>query len=137
MAENIMNIGDVEKLTGLSSKSIRLYEEKGLITPPARSAAGYRQYTPQHIQQLHLIARAKRAGFSLAECQEFVRLADDPQRQSRDVKQRAQEKLHDIEAKISELTEIKQQLQTWISACPGDTSSHCPIIDDLIQHDDL
>ena len=57
-----MNIGDIAKLTGLSSKSIRLYEEKQLITPPRRSDSGYREYGDQHVQELNLISRAKTLG---------------------------------------------------------------------------
>ena len=40
-----MNISDVAKITGLTSKAIRFYEEKGLVTPPMRSENGYRTYT--------------------------------------------------------------------------------------------
>ncbi len=81
-----MNIGAVAKLTGLSSKSIRLYEDKGIISPPARSDSGYREYSDNHIQELNLVSRAKNAGFSLQECKEFVQLAHNPNRKSSEVK---------------------------------------------------
>ncbi len=58
-----MNIGAVAKLTGLSSKSIRLYEDKGIISPPARSDSGYREYSDNHIQELNLVSRAKTQDF--------------------------------------------------------------------------
>ena len=44
-----MNISDVAKKTGLTSKAIRFYEEKGLVTPPLRSENGYRSYTQLHL----------------------------------------------------------------------------------------
>lgn len=47
-----MNISDVAKITGLTSKAIRFYEEKGLVTPPMRSENGYRTYTQQHLNEL-------------------------------------------------------------------------------------
>jgi len=128
-----MNIGAVSKLTGLSSKSIRLYEDKGLITAPLRSESGYREYSQQHVQQLNLISRAKNAGFSLLECKEFVHLASNPNRKSSEVKAKAKEKLKEIEIKIRELKEIEKQLKQWVTACPGDSSSDCPIIEDLIK----
>ncbi|WP_114783567.1 Cu(I)-responsive transcriptional regulator [Vibrio tetraodonis] len=128
-----MNIGAVSKLTGLSSKSIRLYEEKGVISPPSRSDAGYREYHDQHIQELNLVSRAKNAGFSLQECKEFVQLAQNPKRTSRAVKQKAQQKLNEVEVKISQLQEIQQQLTSWINACPGDEGSQCPIIEELTK----
>ncbi|WP_428776323.1 Cu(I)-responsive transcriptional regulator [Vibrio sp.] len=128
-----MNIGVVADLTGLSSKSIRLYEDKGIITPPLRTDAGYREYTDHHVVELKLISRAKNAGFSLAECRDFVRLAQNPNRKSSEVKAHAEEKLKEVELKLRELNEIKKQLKGWISACPGDGGSHCPIIDDLTK----
>lgn len=128
-----MNIGVVAKLTGLSSKSIRLYEDKGIISPPARSESGYREYSDKHIQELNLVSRAKNAGFSLQECKEFVQLAHNPNRKSSDVKARTIDKLKEVEEKISHLIEIKQQLESWVSSCPGDAESHCPIIDELTK----
>lgn len=53
-----MNISDVAKITGLTSKAIRFYEEKGLVTPPMRSENGYRTYTQQHLNELTLLRRA-------------------------------------------------------------------------------
>ncbi|MDF2155402.1 Cu(I)-responsive transcriptional regulator [Vibrio sp. CAU 1672] len=128
-----MNIGEVAKLTGLSAKSIRLYEEKGIISSPARSDAGYREYSATHIQELNLVSRAKSAGFSLQECREFVQLAGNPNRKSSEVKSKTLDKLHEVEQKIAHLMEIKQQLESWASACPGDAKSRCPIIDELIK----
>jgi len=128
-----MNIGAVSKLTGLSSKSIRLYEDKGLITAPGRSDSGYREYSERHVQELNLISRAKNAGFSLLECKEFVQLASNPNRKSSEVKAKAKEKLLEVEMKIKELKEIERQLKSWVSACPGDANSQCPIIEDLTK----
>ncbi len=127
----MMNISQIAKLTGLSAKSIRLYEEKGLITVPLRSTSGYRTYTPQHIDDLLLIARCRRVGFSLDECKAMLTLANDPQRTRAAVRARAQEKLQEVSSKLNELTLIKQQLEEWIASCPGDEGHDCPIIEEL------
>lgn len=58
-----MNISDVAKLS-LTSKAIRFYEEKGLVTPPMRSENGYRTYTQQHLNELTLLRRARQVGFN-------------------------------------------------------------------------
>ncbi|MFH4894688.1 Cu(I)-responsive transcriptional regulator [Vibrio sp. Y42_MX_L11] len=128
-----MNIGAVAKLTGLSSKSIRLYEDKGIISPPVRSDSGYREYSDNHIQELNLVSRAKNAGFSLQECKELVQLAHNPNRKSSEVKARTIDKLMEVEEKIAHLMEIKTQLEGWVSSCPGDAESRCPIIDELTK----
>ncbi|NLS12178.1 Cu(I)-responsive transcriptional regulator [Vibrio sp. SM6] len=130
-----MNIGEIAKRTGLSSKAIRMYEEKGLITAPSRSEGDYRVYGDVQLQELNLIARAKLAGFSLLECGEFVQLARDPNRKSAEVKAHAQDKLNEVNQKIAALTQIKHQLEQWVSRCPGDEGSGCPIIDDLTRTD--
>jgi len=63
-----MNISIVAKKTGLTSKAIRFYEDKGLVTPPLRGDNGYRSYTQQHINELTLLRQARQVGFNLEEC---------------------------------------------------------------------
>ncbi len=58
-----MNISDVAKKTGLTSKAIRFYEEKGLVTPPLRSENGYRTYSQQHLDELTLPRLAQQRQF--------------------------------------------------------------------------
>jgi DNA-binding transcriptional MerR regulator len=69
-----MNISDVAKKTGLTSKAIRFYEEKGLVTAPIRTDNGYRSYSPKHIEELTLLRQARQVGFNLDECGELVAL---------------------------------------------------------------
>lgn len=127
----MMNISQVAKATQLSSKSIRLYEEKGLISTPLRSVNGYRQYSHSHIEELLVIARAKRVGFTLEECKALVHLANNSETTSAEVKRRAEEKLAEVKIKLAELTVIKTQLEKWVADCPGDSGNACPIMDDL------
>ncbi|WP_312950012.1 Cu(I)-responsive transcriptional regulator [Superficieibacter sp.] len=126
-----MNISDVAKRTGLTSKAIRFYEEKGLVTPPLRSENGYRSYTQQHIEELTLLRQARLVGFNLEECGELVDLFNDPARHSADVKKRTLEKVAEIEQHIVQLQEMRQQLLTLAESCPGDDSADCPIINNL------
>lgn len=129
-----MNISEVAGLTGLTAKSIRLYEDKGLIQPPFRSDNGYRQYAQSHLDDLKLIARCRRVGFTLDECRTLVALANDPSRTSSAVKSKAEEKLMQVTEKLHELEVIQRQLQEWIAECPGDDGSDCPIIENLKGH---
>ncbi|KZM42429.1 transcriptional regulator [Marinomonas sp. SBI22] len=66
-----MYIGEASKLTGLSVKAIRLYEEKGLIRVPARSGS-YRIYSKADIEILNLIAESKRLGVTLASLKNVI-----------------------------------------------------------------
>ncbi|WP_394247519.1 Cu(I)-responsive transcriptional regulator [Vibrio profundi] len=132
-----MNISEVVELTQLSAKSIRLYEDKGVISSPLRSVNGYRIYGPKQLKELSVVARARRAGFSLDECRALVELADNPCRESAAVKAKAQKKLDEVNKKIADLMSIKSTLEEWVEKCPGDSSSDCPIIDSLIEEQNI
>jgi len=126
-----MNISEVAKKTGLTSKAIRFYEEKGLVTPPLRSENGYRSYSAKHLEELMLLRQARQVGFNLEECREMVQLFNNPQRHSADVKARTLDKVVEIEAHIQELTLMRERLLALAASCPGDESADCPIINDL------
>ena len=126
-----MNISDVAKKTGLTSKAIRFYEEKGLVTPPLRGDNGYRYYAQKHLDELTLLRQARQVGFNLEECGELVNLFNDPARHSADVKARTLQKVAEIERHIVELQAMRDQLLTLADACPGDDGADCPIIDNL------
>jgi MerR family copper efflux transcriptional regulator len=126
-----MNISDVANKTGLTSKAIRFYEEKGVVTPPLRSENGYRSYNPHHIEELNLLRQARQVGFTLDECRELVLLFNDPARHSADVKARTLQKADEIAAHIEELHAMRARLLALAEACPGDDSAECPIINNL------
>ncbi len=128
-----MNISEAAKLTNLSTKSIRLYEDKGVITAPLRSENGYRSYDKKQIKELGIVAKARSAGFSLDECRALVELGDNPCRESADVKAKALSKLEEVNKKIEDLLAIQKTLKEWVEQCPGDSNSHCPIIDSLVE----
>ncbi|WP_345830979.1 Cu(I)-responsive transcriptional regulator [Erwinia sp. HDF1-3R] len=126
-----MNISDVAKKTGLTSKTIRFYEEKGLVTPPLRSENGYRSYSSKHIEELTLLRQARQVGFNLEECREMIGLFNNPQRHSADVKARTLDKVAEIESHIHELNLMRTRLLALAESCPGDDSADCPIINNL------
>ena len=77
-----MKIGEVAERTALSIRSLRHYDELGLVIPSAHSRGGFRLYTPGDVERLLLIRRIKPLGFSLermrALCRALDRRADDP-----------------------------------------------------------
>lgn len=126
-----MNISDVAKKTGLTSKAIRFYEEKGVVTPPLRSENGYRSYNAHHLDELNLLRQARQVGFTLDECRELVALFNNPSRHSADVKARTLQKADEIAAHIEELHAMRARLLALAEACPGDEGAECPIIKNL------
>lgn len=103
-----MNISSVAKKTGLTPKAIRFYEQKGLVSPPARRENGYRSYNALHLEELTLLRQARQVGFTLEECRELVVLFNDPGRHSDDVKRRTLAKVREIEVHIAELNQMRQ-----------------------------
>ncbi len=125
-----MNIGDTAKLTGLPAKTIRYYEEIGLVVP-SRSSNGYRHYQGEHVHRLAFIQRARRLGFGIDECRGLLSLYDDKQRTSSDVKKIAEEKIMEIDRKLAELTVMRATLARLADTCHGDDRPDCPILEDL------
>ncbi|AJP05715.1 MerR family transcriptional regulator [Streptomyces cyaneogriseus subsp. noncyanogenus] len=71
-----MQIGEVAERTGLSLRTIRHYEEAGLVIPSARSKGGFRLYTESDVERLMVIRRMKPLGFSLEEMRDLLEITD-------------------------------------------------------------
>lgn len=125
-----MNISAAAEATGLPAKTIRYYEEIGLLCPP-RGDNGYRDYDDQQLHRLAFLQRARSLGFSIDECRLLLSLYDDKGRASSDVKRIALEKVGEIERKIEELSAMRSTLTHLAENCHGDGRPECPILDDL------
>ncbi len=130
-----MNISEVARLTGLTNKAIRFYEEKGLIAMPSRGPNGYREYRQQHIDELNLIKQAKVAGFSLEECKGLISLYNNPKRRSAEIKARTLQKIEQLDQQLQQIQTMRNTLAKLAERCPGDDSSSCPIMQQLINGD--
>lgn len=126
-----MNISDAARLSGLSNKMVRHYESVGLIRPPARSTAGYRQYSQRNVDELAFIAHARTLGFSITQIGDLLDLRQDPHRASRQVKAVAQQHLQELDAKMQQLKHMQTLLTDMISKCPGDDEPNCSILQQL------
>ncbi|WP_420335486.1 Cu(I)-responsive transcriptional regulator [Roseibium sp.] len=125
-----MNIGTASEQSRLPVKTIRYYEDIGLVRP-LRSENGYRDFSDADLQTLKFLQRARSLGFSIEECRELLSLYEDGNRASADVKAITQSKIVEIDRKIDELKSLKRVLTTLSDACHGDSRPTCPIIDDL------
>ena len=125
-----MNIGDVAEASGLPAKTIRYYEDIGLVRP-ARSDNGYRSFRDSDVHKLIFLSRARSLGFTIEDCRTLLSLYEDRERASADVKALAQEHLAEIEKKIAELQSLRATLSRLVSSCHGDDRPDCPILDGL------
>ena len=126
-----MKISDVADRSGLPPKTIRYYEEIGLVRPASRQGNGYRDYDDRDVQVLRFLKRARGLGFSVADCRNLLSLYEDRERASADVKALAQHRVAEIDRKIAELHTMRDALDHLIERCHGDDRPDCPILDDL------
>lgn len=125
-----MNIGDVARRSGLPAKTIRYYEDIGLVKP-GRDANGYRRFGEADLHKLAFLGRARSLGFSIEDCRSLMMLYEDRARSSSQVKEIARGHLGRIEDKLRELQEMHRTLSHLVAECAGDDRPDCPILRDL------
>jgi len=103
-----VTIGELAKEVNLNPKTIRYYEEVGLLSKPRRSESGYRLYSKYEVDRLRLVRRAKILGLSLAEIKELVEYAVDGRCNALE-----QRLLALVEAKLGEVDQRMQDLATF------------------------
>lgn len=128
-----MNIGTVAENVGVPPKTIRYYEDKGLIRKADRQPNGYRAYSELHMRELKFIKRARSLGFSVAEVRALLDLWRDKRRTSAAVKVLAARHLDALDRRIVELQSVRRSLAHLVEHCRGDERPDCPILDDLGQ----
>jgi MerR family copper efflux transcriptional regulator len=125
-----MNIGEVAQKSGLPPKTIRYYEEIGLLTP-LRNHNGYRAFRASDLHKLAFLGRSRSLGFSIEDCRTLLALYEDHDRASGDVKAVANHHLDRIDAKLKELQAMRETLSELVHTCAGDNRPDCPILSDL------
>ena len=125
-----MNISDVAKSTTLPAKTIRYYEEIGLIKPD-RGANGYRSFSQTDVHKLQFLARSRALGFSIDDCRALLALYENDARASSEVKAIARRHLEEIARKIADLRGLEATLSHLVETCAGDDRPNCPILEDL------
>lgn len=127
-----MNIGEAARLCGLPAKTIRYYEDIGLVVP-ARAGNGYRDYAASDVHKLGFLGRARALGFAIEDCRALLDLYDDGARASSDVRSIAASHLAGIEQKIQDLREMHETLSDLVASCAGDDRPDCPILKSLAE----
>lgn len=125
-----MNIADVATRSGLRAKTIRYYEDIGLVKP-LRATNGYRVFRESDLHKLTFLGRARALGFTIDDCRALLALYEDESRASADVKQITKKHLDEIEAKIVDLQAMHATLTHLFQECAGDHRPECPILKGL------
>ena len=126
-----MNIGKASKLSELTVKAVRYYDNIGLVKPHQNIFSGYREYKEEDVLKLKFVGKARKFNFSIDECRELLSLYENKSRTSKDVKKLTIEKINQIDEKLKQLQNLKDELTYLADNCHGDDRPNCPILNAL------
>lgn len=106
-----MRIGEVAQRSGVPVKTIRYYEEIGVLAPPARTASGYRDYDAGVVDRLAFVRAAQAVGLTLGEIREIVALRDRGEAPCAHVTELIGRRAAEIEARIADLQRLQRELR--------------------------
>lgn len=128
----IVRIGEVADRAGRSTKALRYYEGAGLIEPPARTPAGYRDYDDAVLDRLRFIRSARAAGLTLGEIRGVIAFREAGSPPCGHVLRLIEARAVDLEARIAELARLRDDLRALArrgrslspEACSADLVCH-------------
>lgn len=131
--EELKRIGSVAKESKLPIKTIRYYDELGLLKTFGRTEGNYRLFNSDVFGRLRFIKRAQSLGLSLLEIKEFLNVYDQGDLPCNHIKVKLENKLEDIEQQIQQLQILKQELRGllsgWETIPEHPEETICPIIE--------
>jgi MerR family transcriptional regulator, copper efflux regulator len=131
--EQSKQIGTIAKESGVPIKTIRYYEELGLLKASGRTEGGFRLFDSEVLTRLHFIKRAQSLGLSLLEIKEFLDIHDHGDLPCEHIEAKLQGKLVDIDRQIQQLlifrSELEELLSGWETIPENREETICPIIE--------
>lgn len=121
-----MRIGELAEASGTTAKTLRFYEDQGLLPAAHRTSSGYRDYTPDMLGRLDFIHRGQAAGLTLAKIRQILGIRDSGSPPCGHVSDLLAERLDDLDAQIAQLVELRRtiaELHDNATAAEPDT---CP-----------
>jgi DNA-binding transcriptional MerR regulator len=120
-------IGEVGRGSGVPVKTIRYYEEMGLLSPPLRTESNYRLYGRETVEKLKFIKKAQKLGLTLSEIKGIIRCSKEGLKPCcRLVRQLFTKKIQALEVNIKELQRMRKELQTLLSGwIPSEKAKKC------------
>ena len=127
-----IRIGEIAGRAGVPAKTIRFWEDQGLLPPPGRTPAGYRDYDPAVLDRLAFIRHAQAAGLTLAGIRQVLAIRDSGQPPCTHVTDLIARRLAEVDARLAELTRTRDQLVVLAARAaaqdPADCRGYCSII---------
>ena len=125
-----MRIGRVSREAGVNAQTLRYYERRGLLPKTSRLASGYREYDAATVGLVRFIKNAQELGFTLNEIRELIALRAKRSRSDEDVRRVATRKIEEMDRRIRQLTDMKDELAALVEQCNATRCrDDCVIID--------
>ena len=130
-----MRIGELARRSGLSVKTLRYYDEIGVLRPVSRSGSGYRLYGEDALAQLGFVRAAQAAGLTLGEIREVIAMRDRGEVPCGHVAGLIQQRAAELDERVAELTALRDQLRRLARRARGldprdcDPNKICHLID--------
>ena len=128
-----MRIGEIAEQAGVPAKTIRFWEDQGLLPAPALTAVGYRDYDSAILERLAFIRHAQAAGLTLEHIRQVLGIRDSGQPPCGHVTDLITRRLAEVEARLAELAHARDQLAALAQRAeaqdPADCRGYCSIID--------
>jgi Hg(II)-responsive transcriptional regulator len=125
-----MRTHEVAERAGVNAQTLRYYERRGILPDPPRSAAGYRDYPDTAVAVLRFVKRAQELGFTLAEVEELLGLADGGPESCDAVRSLASAHIADLQHKIADLQRMSASLSALVDTCEQPRADRsCPLLD--------
>lgn len=129
-----MRIGELAQQTGVAVETLRYYEQQGLLAKPARTAANFRIYTQQHIEQVTFIRQCRLLDLSLAEIRVLLGYKAAPEQACGEVNSLLDRHIVDVQAHIQSLQALEIHLLRLRESCPKEQAAvECGILHELSQ----
>lgn len=128
-----MTIGELARKAGVPTSTLRFYERRGLLSPTARSRAGYRRYEEPAVDRVRFLRRAQELGFTLEELGTMLALSDRRGVRGRDIGSLGSAKLVELEERIADLVRVRDALASLLAAHAFVPDAPCPIIAALAE----
>jgi len=127
-----MRIGEVADRVGVNPKTIRYYEEIGLLPDPERLPSGYREYSDHDVDRLSFVRTAQRLGLSLSEISEILAFRERAERPCEYVLGVLDRQVADLDRRMAEMAQLRQELialKAKADGLPRDEASYCAVIE--------
>jgi Hg(II)-responsive transcriptional regulator len=133
----MLTIGQVAQRARVRLDTVRYYERRGLLPPPPRTAAGYRQYAPETVRRVEFIKRAQTLGFTLDEIEQLLALRVTPGPGCTAVERSARSAIERLDQQLADLQRMRGALARLADACHSQhATEECPLLDAIETHED-